>query len=149
MAARKPVSKAKGRKTSAKKAASAKAPPKFRDHEARERGHRYARIIAQAWADDGFKSRLLRDPESVLTEHNIRIPKGHAVSVVTETPSRKKKGELVFVLPEKPKGWMELDARPLTAASNDDWLDGRRRTTGSLKPKPTPFPCAKCWNGCC
>jgi hypothetical protein len=151
MAARKPVSKAKRQTVSTKKVAGAKASPKFRDHEARERGHRYARIIARAWADDDFKKRLLSDPESVLAEHEIRVPQGHVVSVVTETPSRKKKGEIVFVLPEKPKGWMELDSRPLTASSNDDWLDGGSRAAGRPKPrpKPRPFPCAKCWNGCC
>ena len=153
MAAQKTVSKGKRRNVSAKKAAGSKASPKFKEREARERGHRYARIIARAWADDDFKEQLLRDPEPVLAEYEIKVPAGHVVTVVTETPSRKKRGEIVFVLPEKPKGWVELELRPLTASSKDDWLDGGASDAGKAKPKlkptPTPVPCAKCWNGCC
>lgn len=152
MAVRKTVSKAK-RKVSTKTAAPAKT-RKFKDHEGRERGHRYARIIARAWANDDFKDRLLQDPRRVLAEYNIMIPAGNSVTVAAEMPSRKKKGEIVFVLPEKPEGWVELESRPLTLSSKDDWLDGGASAApgpGRPKPKPTPkpFPCAKCWNGCC
>jgi hypothetical protein len=144
----------KARASTPKRAASVGQSRAFRDHDSRERGHRYAQIIARAWADEEFKQRLMSDPRSVLGEFDVKIPRGAEVRVVTEPPARKARGEIVFVLPEKPRGWIELESRPLTASPNDDWLDGGGEASGArvglkVKPKPKPFPCAKCWNGCC
>ena len=132
-------------KTKATRASAATKP--FPDREARERGHRYAKIIARAWADEDFKRRLTGDPAAVFTEYQITVPAGRVIRVVTEAPAHAPKGELLFVLPDKPKGWIELESRPLSASPNDDWLDGAAKRPP--KPKPKPFPCAKCWNGCC
>jgi hypothetical protein len=136
---------------SRKKAKSRVKIAKFKDHEGRERGHRYAKIIARAWADGAFREKLIKEPASVLREYGIAVPRGYEVKVVSEAPARKPAKAVLFVLPEKPSGWVDLQSRPLTASPKDDWLEGGAlsRAPRKPKPKPIPFPCAKCWNGCC
>ena len=36
----------------------------------------YERIIAKAWADDGFKAQLLADPAAVAAAEGIAVPAG-------------------------------------------------------------------------
>ncbi|QTN25677.1 nitrile hydratase subunit alpha [Rhizobacter sp. AJA081-3] len=147
--------KAVAKKATAAKKTSAAAPKakRFTEYEERERGHRYAKVIARAWADEKFRKRLMDEPAAVLGEFDIAVPKDHTVKVVSEAPATKGRREIVFVLPAKPRGWIELESRSLTASPKDDWLDGGEAQLAKAKPrpkpKPTPFPCAKCWNGCC
>lgn len=124
----------------------------FSDHEGRVRGHRYAKIIARAWADQDFKKRLLEDPVGVFAEYELTVPPGKTLVVLTEAPAKTPRGKLVFVLPEPPTDWIELEAGPLAISPKDDWLDGAGSATAEGKPKPPKTmkpPCAKCWNGCC
>jgi hypothetical protein len=55
------------------------------------------RIIAKAWADDGFKARLLADPTAVAAAEGIAVPAGVKIVVHENKP-----GELHVVLPAKP-----------------------------------------------
>ena len=48
----------------------------------------WARIVAQAWADESYKARLLAEPEAVLREAGLEVPAGMNVSVVENTDSR-------------------------------------------------------------
>src|SRR5262249_39954625 len=62
----------------------------------------WSQIVAQAWADESFKRRLLADPAAVLKEQGIGVPAGVGVRVVENTdqvryltlPNRSGKGEL-------------------------------------------------------
>ncbi|MFV3127226.1 NHLP leader peptide family RiPP precursor [Niveispirillum sp. KHB5.9] len=56
-----------------------------------------SKIIAKAWADDGFKARLLADPAAVLKAEGLEIPAGIAVRVVEETSTTR-----TLVLPARP-----------------------------------------------
>jgi hypothetical protein len=47
-----------------------------------EQGNVVAKLIAQAWMDDGFKARLMREPLAVLKAAGILIPDGSSVEVV-------------------------------------------------------------------
>lgn len=57
----------------------------------------YGRIVARAWADDGFKAGFLADPIPVLKAEGFAIPPGAAVTVLENTSTRR-----IFVLPLKP-----------------------------------------------
>ncbi len=63
-----------------------------------EERKQYAKIIAQAWADEEFKKRLIDDPAIVLKENGIEIPEGMTVKVVEH-----KKNEIHIPLPPKPE----------------------------------------------
>ena len=56
------------------------------------------RIIAKAWADDGFKARLLADPAAVAAAEGIAVPAGVKIVVHENKPD-----ELHVVLPAKPR----------------------------------------------
>jgi hypothetical protein len=45
----------------------------------------WSQIVARAWCDEGFMNRLLSDPRSVLAEHDLEVPPGMEVEVVTGT----------------------------------------------------------------
>ena len=60
---------------------------------------RWGQIVAQAWADDAFKERLLAEPKAVLQEHGILVPAGSGVRVL-EPPEQ----AVYFVLPPTPRG---------------------------------------------
>lgn len=47
-----------------------------------EQGRIWARVVAQAWADDSYKARLLADPAAVLREEGLQVPVGKTVRVV-------------------------------------------------------------------
>jgi hypothetical protein len=54
----------------------------------------WSQIVARAWADEGFKNRLLSNPRAVLTEHGItlvsdakiRVVEGNAVALQENDP---------------------------------------------------------------
>lgn len=60
---------------------------------------KYVQVIARAWADEGFKQRLLANPGAVLQQEGIAIPTGITVKAVENTSD-------VFhlVIPPKPAG---------------------------------------------
>jgi len=45
----------------------------------------WGRIVAKAWTDEGFKSRLLSEPGAVFQEHGIDVPADIQVKVVQGT----------------------------------------------------------------
>jgi hypothetical protein len=63
-----------------------------------EWGKKWGQIVARAWADEGFKSRLLADPAAVLRESGLEVPPGVQVQVGEDT-------DQVFhlILPQKPR----------------------------------------------
>jgi Nitrile hydratase, alpha chain len=88
-----------------------------------EREKAWGKLVAKAWADDGFKQRLLADPAAVLREHGLVYPPGASVRVVEggehyyEVPhpsDRSKNAPYVayLPLPAKPEG--ELSEQDLT-----------------------------------
>ncbi len=63
-----------------------------------------AKIVARAWADPGYKKKLMRQPRAVLAEAGIAVPKGHKV-VVHECDKKTSH----FVIPAKPEGLIGED----------------------------------------
>jgi hypothetical protein len=57
----------------------------------------WAKLVAMAWMDEGFKKRLESDPAKVLAENGIDIPSGAKVRVIESAAD-----ELVLPLPAKP-----------------------------------------------
>jgi len=64
-----------------------------------ENSQRWAKLVAQAWADDKFKQRLLNNPAAVLKEFGATVPAGVEVRVVENTNS-----VVHLTLPAKPVG---------------------------------------------
>ncbi|HEX4608161.1 MAG TPA: NHLP leader peptide family RiPP precursor [Urbifossiella sp.] len=59
----------------------------------------WGQIVAQAWADEDFKARLLADPRGVLAEYGIDTPEGVDLEVVEDTDTVRH-----FILPPSPAG---------------------------------------------
>ena len=59
----------------------------------------WAKIIAKAWEDENYKTRLLADPATVLSEEGLTVPPGVEVKIVEET-----KKLAWLVLPVQPQG---------------------------------------------
>jgi hypothetical protein len=48
-----------------------------------------AKIVARAWADEGFRERLKTDPRSAVAEETgVAVPESIAIEVLEETPER-------------------------------------------------------------
>jgi hypothetical protein len=55
-----------------------------------------AKVVARAWADEGFRERLRADPHAVLAEETgVSVPESIEIEVLEETPE---KGYLVIPL---------------------------------------------------
>ncbi len=67
-----------------------------------------ARVIAKAWADEGYKKRLAADPMAVLAEEGIDVPQGVTVKVVEETEEVR---FLVLPMPGAGGGAQEMEER--------------------------------------
>ena len=77
----------------------------------------WSKMIAQAWEDDAYKSRLLDDPRTVLAEAGVAVPAGTKITVAEQSPDH-----VHLTLPPKPDDEdMELDDERLEAASGADW----------------------------
>jgi hypothetical protein len=86
-------------------------------------------IVAHAWADDDFKSRLLSDPKAVMREHGLELPAGAEIRVVEDTPEVRH-----FVLPASPTGDLsEEELSPVAGADSFSGVCGR---------------CGRCGCGC-
>lgn len=46
----------------------------------------WAKMVAKAWADEGYKARLVADPSAVLAEEGIPVPKDVTIIVHEMTP---------------------------------------------------------------
>ena len=73
---------------------------------------KWSQLVAQAWADQKFKQRLLDDPKAVLREQGIKVPAGVEVRVVEPTEKL-----LYFLLPPKPADVTELTSSQLTGVA--------------------------------
>jgi hypothetical protein len=60
------------------------------------------KVIARAWSDDTYRSRLVSAPHEVLAEAGIDVPAGAKIKVVQDTPE-----SIHVVLPSKPAGMSE------------------------------------------
>ncbi len=71
----------------------------------------YAKIVAKAWSDPKFKEQLLKNPEAVLKEQGIEIPKGTKIKIHENTEDT-----MNFVLPKMPSEKLsEKDLESLAA----------------------------------
>jgi Nitrile hydratase, alpha chain len=77
-----------------------------------ENWKKWSKLVAQAWADEELKKRLLDKPASVLQEHGIQLPAGMEVRVVEPTDKL-----FYFVLPPKPADTSELTSSQLTGVA--------------------------------
>ncbi len=49
-----------------------------------EQGAKWSQLIARCWADDGFKKKLLADPETTLEAEGMEWPAGLSVKVLAD-----------------------------------------------------------------
>jgi nitrile hydratase alpha subunit len=59
--------------------------------------NRWSDVIAKAWADADYQSRLVADPVKVLHEEGFKIPHGTSISLVVDSGKH-----LTLVIPPKP-----------------------------------------------
>ena len=64
-----------------------------------DRQMQYQQVVAKAWGNEMFKSKLMRDPAGTLKAEGLEIPAGVSVSIVQDTATT-----MHFVLPMKPAG---------------------------------------------
>ncbi len=57
----------------------------------------WAKVIAQAWADEDFKNKLFSDPTAVLKDNGIDVPEGLKVKLVED-----KENEVTIPFPARP-----------------------------------------------
>ena len=87
--------------------------------------HQWAQVVAKAWSDEAFRTRLLAQPAAVLKEAGLDVPEGCQLKVVENTE------RLVhLILPPKPSTG-ELSDEQLAAVAGGH---GRR--------------CGRCGCGC-
>jgi len=63
-----------------------------------ERKKAWAKVVAKAWADDGFKEKLIKDPIPILKENGVEFPAGAKLNVIEAEG-----GEVYLVIPPKPE----------------------------------------------
>ncbi len=86
----------------------------------------WAKVVAKAWADEKFKKRLLENPDQVLRENGIDLPKDRHVKIHAND------SKLVhFTLPEKPEGDLSENELKNIAAGGE----------GPCSSKPTGACC--------
>lgn len=77
-------------------------------------------IVARAWADDEFRSRLLSNARTVMREHGLELPAGADIKVVVDSPDVRH-----FVLPASPIGDLtEEELSPVAGADSFSGLCG-------------------------
>ncbi len=77
----------------------------------------WSQIVARAWADQDFRTRLLLDPKSVLREHGVEL--GSEVRAVVHENTDKVQH---FVIPQSPAG--ELTEEELSPVAGADSFSG-------------------------
>ena len=79
-----------------------------------EENRKWSQIVAKAWIDPQFKTKLLSHPEQVLREHGLAH--GNLKYRIIEAH----KNEICLVLPAKPEGNMsEAELRNIAAAGGE------------------------------
>ncbi len=78
------------------------------------------RIIAKAWADDGFKAQLLANPAAVAAAEGIAVPAGVKIVIHENKP-----GELHVVLPAKPDAVLSDEVLEGVTGGSRNQLFGR------------------------
>ncbi|MGA2704140.1 MAG: NHLP leader peptide family RiPP precursor [Isosphaeraceae bacterium] len=63
----------------------------------KERQQKWAKVVARAWTDEGFKQRLLSEPEAVLKEAGLQVAEGVQINMLENTNRLAN-----LVLPAKP-----------------------------------------------
>jgi len=79
----------------------------------------WARVVAQARADEEYKRRLLADPAAVAKEEGVPIPAGLTLKVVEDAP-----GTRTLVLPPRPAELRTVVEAEERRAANDDIVPG-------------------------
>ena len=74
-------------------------------------------IVAKAWADEDFKSRLLSNPKAVMREHGLEMALDVQVKVLEDTDQ-----VIHFTLPANPSG--ELSEEELSPVAGTDSFSG-------------------------
>ena len=100
-------------------------------------GHdlKWGLLVADAWADEALKKRLLADTATVLKERGIALPQGVTVKVIEDTP------EVVHVvIPAKPST-AELSEEELTAVAGGQPCGPPPPCFPPCFPPPPPPPC--------
>src|SRR5688500_18912627 len=69
------------------------------EQRSRELAEQYTQVVTRAWHDEGFKRRLVAEPQVVLQEHDLPVPDGKTVRVVENTADT-----MYLVLPTRPAG---------------------------------------------
>jgi hypothetical protein len=69
----------------------------------------WAKVVAKAWADESYKSKLKSDPKAVLKAEGLSVPDGVDLVVVENKASL-----LHLVLPEMPAEAANLDEATLS-----------------------------------
>ena len=77
-----------------------------------EQRNALARIFAACWKDPALKARFLNDPNAVLAEHGLDVPKGLKVKVVENAEDC-----VHITLPAPPPGLTELSDEELSNAA--------------------------------
>jgi Nitrile hydratase, alpha chain len=73
-----------------------------------------AKIVARAWADEGFRERLRADPHAAVAEETgVSVPESLTIEVLEETPE---KGYLVI-----PLNRVEISDEQLDVAGGDPY----------------------------
>src|SRR5262249_13806738 len=94
---------------------------------------KWSKLVAQAWADDRLKQRLLTDPAAVLAEHGIEVPAGAEVRVLEVTEDVR-----YFMLPPKPGSVMELNEGELAAVAGGLVRKPIELEIGPVEVSPVP-----------
>jgi hypothetical protein len=58
---------------------------------------KWSQLIAKCWMDPQFQARLVREPQAVLAEAGITVPKGVNVKVIADTATQR-----TIVIPPAP-----------------------------------------------
>ena len=93
-------------------------------------------IVAKAWADEDFKSRLLSNPKAVMREHGLEMAPEVQVKVLEDTDQ-----VIHFTLPANPSG--ELSEEELSPVAGTDSHSGGCRGCGCGR-----CGCGRCGCGC-
>ena len=84
---------------------------------------KYAEVIAKAWSDEGFKKKLLENPNETLKEFGVPIPEG-----VTFHIHENGSGTCHLILPKKPEGELseeDISKNIRAGECSDNWTDGQ------------------------
>ncbi len=79
---------------------------------------RWSLIVAQAWADEDFKSRLLSNPKAVMREYGLEMAPKVQVKVLEDTDQVLEDTDQVihFTFPANPSGELSEEELPVAVA---------------------------------